>query len=829
MLEYQMDIVDVLLMYHTSLEGLSTEEAKKRQKEKGKNILKNKEKFRLLKIIANQFKDLFSWLLIGSAIISIIIDKSNYVDCILIISVVIFNALLGIIQEGKASKAIEKIKTLSTYDVSCLRDNKYQKIPSTELVYGDIVFLESGSYVPADLRIIEENDLQVIESSLTGESNPASKKSKKINDDVGLADQTNLLFTSTYILSGTAKAVVLRTGNNTEIGKIAHTIDKTNKEKTALSTSLDKVTKLIGIIVIGICIVIYILQLFITSNFLDSFKSAIALSVAAIPEGLQTVITMVLAMGALKLSKKKAIVKRMSASETLGSVSVIAFDKTGTITTGNICLHDALDIDLNSNDKIIEYAAYASVLESNNEINKLLLEKYNYSLVQYKKIPFDSKRKMESVIYKEKDYYISYTKGAFDIVIDSCTNAFSLKNYAIKLSKDSYRVLAVARKQSKNIDDLNEKKMELLGLLIFEDEIRPDIKDAIRKAKNANILPIMITGDHIETAIGIAKKIDLLNDNYLSYDHNMLESLSDEEIIKDIYKIQIYARVTPLDKLRIINLWQKVNVSIAMTGDGVNDAAALKKADIGIAMSNSTDITKDSCDIVLLDNRFDTMIEATKEGRQIYKNIKNTIRYLLSSNIGEVLTILVATLISIFDHNFAVPLLPIHLLWINLVTDTLPAIALGVNQSNQDLLKEYPRKKTDKLIGKSDLIKIIIEGISIGLLSILAYYIGVKKTGDISYAQTMAFSTICFLQLIHSYNIKNDSKINKKLFNNFTLNIAFSIGITLMSIPLIFFTNAFKTRQLSLIDLSICLTLSLTIFIISSIFNKFKKGQKHET
>lgn len=803
---YDDSVIDCLIKARSTKEGLSEREAKDRLKKLGLNKIKEREKFNLIKIILNQFKDLFSWLLIISAVITLILDKNDLIDSVLIISVVVFNSLLGVIQEGKASKALIKIKNLQSYQTRVLRDNKICVINSEELTFGDIVLVEEGDYIGADMRIIEANNLEVNEASITGESKSVLKTSGELKGDLSLGDQTNMLFSSSFVKGGTAKALVVKIGSDTEIGKIARSLKSTKQPKTPMMENLDNLTKKLGILIIGICILVYGLELFLTKDMLASFKSAVALSVAAIPEGLQTVITMVLAIGVLKLSKRNVIVKKMPAAETLGAVSVIALDKTGTITTGNLKLHDTVDLNGRSSKDVLYYAQLASNPESNDYTNRLLTRDFKFNEKPFKVIPFNSNLKYEVCIYKKGSSYQMYVKGAFDLLVKDSR----LINLAKGYTKECYRVLAVGKKNINNLDENPLTNLEILGFVLFEEEIRGDVKESIKRAKKAHILPIMITGDYQDTAIEIAKRVDLLNKDSLVYTREMLDSKTDEEMMKDLDKIQIYSRVNPLDKLRIIELWQKKSHTIAMTGDGVNDAAALKKADIGIAMGNASDITKDSSDIILLNNDFKTILDAASEGRRMFFNVKKTIRYLLSSNIGEVLTILIATILSFKFNRFSIPFLPIHLLWINLVTDTLPAIALGMDDSCKDYMNSPPRKKTDGLLSKLDIKKIIIEGVFGTLIVLLAFTLGSSK--GLEYARTMAFLAICLVQFIQAYYVKTGGKVSAKLFDNYILNLAVSLGLLFMVFPLFVFQSHFGLVILSAKDYIITILLSLLIW-----------------
>ena len=747
---YRIKIDKLYSMFNTTINGISEEEALKRLKSKGYNELKIKNNYTFIKIVFNQFKDFLVWLLIISAIISYVINKDEYIDCILIITVVLINASLGIIEELHAQNTLKRINTLESPEAIVKRNGKFRSINARDIVVGDIVRLEAGSLVPADIRIIDSYDLKALESPLTGEEKAVLKDEKEISETKRISEQSNMLFKGTFISSGRGIGLVLKTGNDTEIGQILKKVGETKSEKTPLEASLDKVSKTIGMIIIGVCLIVYVIELFITKDILSSFSLALSLSVAAIPEGLQSVLTTVMAISVLKMSKNKAIVKRMPVAQALGAINVIACDKTGTITTGRLELSEVYSIN-NRNEALMNTLNLAS-LDSSNQINQILYKSHEEPCYM---IPFESKNKYELLIYKEGNHYKAYIKGAFDVLYSFASfKNKELYEYALELTRKKRRVLFVGTKEG----TLNEVKMiqgiKLEGLVSFKDEIRQGVSEAIKNAKDLGVSPIMITGDFKETAYQIAKDVGIVSsiDEVLS--HDQLEKMNDKELLDNISKYHVFARVLPLDKLRIIETYIKRNNIVAYVGDGINDTPALKKASIGISVSNALDLAKDSSDMILLDDSFSTISDAIKEGRRNFHNIRKAIRYLLSSNIGEVTVVFLVAVLSIKFKDLGVCLSPIMLLWINLVTDTLPAIALGVDNNEGT----YERCE---LIDKKLIKTIVFEGVAIGILSLCSFLIGNKICDGSSKA--MCFLTLCFSQLFFSLCLKEGKVMNRLL------------------------------------------------------------------
>ena len=839
--------------------GLDNNEIKIRQKNYGMNTIIHKKKTPIFIKFLSQFKDFLIIILLIASVISVIVNPNDWLDSLIILFVVLLNGILGLIQETSAEKALEALEKLSSYHSKVIRNGKLSTISSDELVPGDIIILETGNFIPADARIIESYNLTVDESSITGESKNIIKSSEVINnsDSIPLGDQHNMVFSSTFITSGNGKAIITKTGMNTEIGKIAQFLNDNNSTITPLQTKLNQIGKIIGIICILICILVFILKYLSGSSINDSFITAVALSVAAIPEGLSTIVTVILSIGVNKMAKKNAIVKKLPAVETLGCTSIICTDKTGTLTENKMTITSIytdflknIDSNLTNNDKELIKFLY---LDSNAKLDKddkitgdpievAILETYlkqvSKILPNEKKIyeiPFDSKRKMmTSIIYHNNLYYI-ITKGAPDIISELSINKIYTKNMlkaSNEMSSQGLRVIALAYKTlsklPKNLDSVSlENNLHCFGIIGMKDPIREGVKDSIAEAKKAGITPIMLTGDYIKTAEKIALELNILDEDHLSISSNELNNLSDQDFYDTIEKYSVYARVTPSDKVRIVETWQKKGYVVAMTGDGVNDAPALKKADIGCSMGkNGTDVAKEASDLILVDDNFTTIISAVEEGRNIYANIKKVVMFLLSSNIGEVYTIFISILLFTFfnmsEFSNEGPLLAIHLLWVNLITDTLPAFALGFEKNNDDLMKDNPRNKKESFFANQMILKILYQGFIVGSLTILAFLIGQQYSLKIG--QTMAFITLATSQLFHAFNQKSNNSILKdNIFNNPYLIISFITGLFLL-ITITYvksLANIFKLVPLSIEQLLICIGLSFSIIIFVEIYKLF--------
>lgn len=785
--------------------GIKTEEVSARKEKYGPNELSETKKRSLIVSFFSKFLDIMIIILLVAAITSLIVDfKNSLVESIIIFVVVIINAILGVVEESKAEKSLEALKKMSQPKAKVLRDGKLQYIDTRDLVIGDIICFEAGDFFGADARVIEAHDLLVNESSLTGESLAVTKTSEAITGEVSLGDRTNMVFKSTYVTKGSGKAIVTGVGMNTEIGKIAGMIETTKNELTPLQMRLNHVGKIIGIICIVICIIVFGLEYFSgQSNLLESFKSAISLAVAAIPEGLATVVTIMLAIGVTGMSKKNAIIKKLSAVETLGSTNVICTDKTGTLTQNKMTVvkiyyHELKDIkDLDEEEcRLVNYFALCSdaTLDVGDptEIALVTLQhKLGLTTSDYERvleIPFDSDRMLMTTVYRYQGRLISITKGAIDkmeLISDMPERVLEVNK---TMAQEALRVLTLGYKELKELPQNPlelEQNLTFFGLVGMIDPPKETVHQAILKAKKAGVATVMITGDHLATATAIARSLDILDDQTFAISSDELHKLSDDELTNNIEKYRCYARISPEDKQRIITAWQKKGHIVAMTGDGVNDAPSLKKADIGIAMGiQGTDVSKEAADMILVDDNYDTIITAIKEGRGIYNNIRKCVHYLLSSNIGEVVLIFLASLISLLPSiALGIPLSPIHLLWINLITDLLPAVAIAMNKTSDAVLLEKPRPKNESFFAHHLGLNIFVEGIFIGIITLLAYYIG-SKVSHI-HGQTMAFLTLSIIELFHSFNCNNDGFFfSKETLKNKYLLLTFVFGFILSVIVL---------------------------------------------
>jgi len=821
--------------------GLSIEEVKKRQEQYGLNELKAKKKKSLFVKFLEQFKDFMIIVLIISAIISGIVgvaEGEGITDTIIILAVVLVNAIIGVAQENKAEKSLEALQKLSSHVAKVMRNGKLEVIPSKELVPGDIVILDTGDYVPADLRIIEAINLKSQEAALTGESVPVEKNSDKIDDEkIGLGDRLNMLFSSSLITYGRGKAVVVETGMNTEVGKIADIINTAEDQGTPLQQKLNKLGKTLGVVALVICAIMFFIGTFLYNKEpIHMFMTAVSLAVAAIPEGLPAVFTIVLAIGVQRMVKKNAIVKKLPAVETLGSASVICSDKTGTLTQNKMTVEKVF-----CDGKLVELAdskdftdikklVYASMLCNDTKIgddNKLTGDPTETALVdmafkldfdpsvygmfpRIEEIPFDSDRKLMTTVHEEDGKYVVYTKGGVDELLTNCNSYIldgevkedlenykeTIRKYNMEMAENALRVLAMGYKvldhKPTEEDKANlESDLTYIGMVGMIDPPRLEVKDAVAKCKSAGIKTVMITGDHKITATAIAKSLGILENDDEAITGTELEEMSDEDLIKNVRKYSVYARVSPEHKVRIVKAWQANGEIVAMTGDGVNDAPSLKIADIGCAMGIvGTDVSKEAADVILTDDNFATVVSAVEEGRRIYDNILKAIQFLLSSNIGEIVLLFTAMLIApILGKTFGVDitlieaLLPIHILWVNLVTDSLPALALAVDPAAKDVMQRKPLKNTKKgIFTKGMTWRVVYQGVMIGLLTLAAFIIGLSTEGisqeeKVKTGQTMAFYVLALSELVHVYNVRNNKKSIFKtgIFNNSKLVLA-SLG-----------------------------------------------------
>jgi Ca2+-transporting ATPase len=852
--------------------GLSKEEVEDRQKS-GLNELEEQKKKSLFFRFLEQFKDLLIIILIIAAIVSAIIDPSDLTESIIIFVVVLINAFLGVYQESKAERSMEALMKLSSPLSKVIRNKKVEQIESRLLVPGDVIIVEAGDFVPADARLLESANLKIDESALTGESVPVEKESGEIKEVQALGDRKNEIFSSTYVTYGRAKAVVTSTGMKTEIGKIAGMLSGHKESLTPLQVKLNQIGKIIGFLAIGICIIVFLIEwLAIYPNDpLEAFKSSVALAVAAVPEGLSTVVVVVLSIGVQKMVRRNAIIKKLPAVETLGATQIVCSDKTGTLTQNRMTVvkvyRDELKTieDLNDSEKellslfalctdaSIDYSDGKEVRIGDPTETALLDVNEKYGLYKGEELKsfnrlgelsFDSERKMMTVIINYGDKILSITKGAPDIILKNSKNIDQEKVLKIneEMAEGALRVLGLGVRELNVLPEHFgfeiEKDLDFIGLVGMIDPARPEVKKAIELAKAAGIRTIMITGDHVITAKAIARELEILGPGELSISSSELSNLSDDELYQNIEKYSVYARVAPEDKVRIVEAWQKRGMVVAMTGDGVNDSPALKKADIGCAMGVvGTDVSKEAAAMILTDDNFSTIISAVEEGRGIYANIKKTVQYLLSSNIGEVLTIFLASLITalkLTEIPFGLPLASIHLLWINLITDTLPAFALGMEKVDPDVMKQKPRPKNESFFAHGLGFRIILQGIIIGLITLFAYAIGVFQNNNPDsqrHGQTMAFLTLAMIQLFHSFNVKSERSIfNKHLFNNPFLWLSFFLGLSLQ-FAIIYIkplASFFRVIPLSLNNVLISIGLAFLIIPIIEIIKKLSGMIKNQ-
>ena len=806
--------------FNVSKEGLSNEQASENLSSYGSNELNQKKNKSVVQVFFSQFKDLLIFILISAGIISML---SNDVEStIVIFSVIILNAVLGTVQHFKAEQSLESLKALSAPCAKVIRDGKKIEIQSKDVVPGDILVLEAGDLITADGRVIESYSLQVNESSLTGESLSVDKVTDKIdNEEVALGDQRNMVFSGSLVTYGRALVLVTSTGMKTEIGKIATLMEETQEKKTPLQVSLDDFSKKLAIIILAICTIVFGLSLYRKMPVLDSLMFAVALAVAAIPEALSSIVTIVLALGTQKMAKENAIIKKLRAVEGLGSVSIICSDKTGTLTQNKMIVRKIYadgklinGSEISLDNKVEEYLIKNSILCNDSTskdgkeigdptevalvnlghnilINELELRKEYERLAE---IPFDSDRKLMSTLHKIDDKNIMFTKGALDVILDRVK--FIMTSEGIRelterdkneildvnrgLSECGLRVLSFAYKELNQVKELtldDEYDYIFIGLISMIDPPREESKQAVADCIMAGVKPIMITGDHKITASAIAKEIGILRDGDRAIEGLEIDKMSDEELKENIEHISVYARVSPEHKIRIVRAWQEKGQIVAMTGDGVNDAPALKQADIGIAMGiTGTEVSKDAASVILTDDNFATIVKSVSNGRSIYSNIKSSIKFLLSGNTSGIIAVLYSSIMAL-----PMPFAAVHLLFINLLTDSLPAIAIGMEKSNKDLLKDRPRGKNESILNKDFLLGLGLEGLLIAIFTIIAFYLGDPTKTPLT-ASTMAFATLCLARLFHGFNCRSKGSIFKLgVFSNKYVWYAFGIGLVLLN------------------------------------------------
>ena len=834
--------------------GLGDKDVLIRQDEFGKNKIEEGKKESLLVKFINQFKDFMIIILIIAAIISAVVSylegTGDYFDSIIIIAIVLFNGLMGLIQEAKAEKSIEALKKMSAPVAKVRRNGKVLTVNGEDIVPGDIVILETGCYVPADIRLINTYNLKVEESSLTGETEAVEKDENALfnNQKVPLGDMKNMVFAGTAVVNGHAEGIVTNIGMNTEVGKIASMIITNEAPQTPIQKKLSEVGKVLGIACVVICALIFVIGVIKKISVVEMFMTSVGLAVAAIPEGLPAIVTIILSIAVTKMAKRNAIIRKLPAVETLGSSKVICSDKTGTLTENNM---KVVEIIGNKN-KILEYGALCCNCEINEGVvegeptevaivKEAVKEKQNKILPRICEIPFDSNRKLMTTVNElENGKYRIITKGAPEILLGICdyyeenntvhdmnsTFLSKIKNKNEKMAEKALRVLGVAYLDvdimPKEISaDFLEKGLIFEGLIGMIDPPRKGVKEAVLACRRAGIKTVMITGDHITTAKAIAKDLEILRGRELAITGQELDKISDSKLEKEIMNYSVFARVTPEHKVRIVKAFQKTGAVVAMTGDGVNDAPALKKSDIGIAMGRKgTDVAKNAADMILNDDNFVTIVDVVKQGRNIFDNIKKAIHFLIATNIGEIVTIFVGLLLGVKS-----PLLAVQLLWVNLVTDSLPAIALGLEPPEKDIMNRPPRDSRKSIFADGLMGKIVVEGFMIGMFTILAFFIGNRYYG-IEVARTMAFISLGMLELIHSFNVKSEESIFKVgLFENKYLVGAFLLG-TVLQLGIVFvptLAEIFKLTQLNATQWLITIAISIAPIIIVEIQKKFNE------
>ncbi|MBO5461126.1 MAG: cation-translocating P-type ATPase [Ruminococcus sp.] len=819
---YRMKKETILDELGVNSEGLSAAKAAQLLEEKGPNLLEEGKKKSTLEVFLSQFADLLVIILIAAALISAV--SGNVESTVVIIAVIVMNAILGTVQHKKAEKSLESLKSLSAPVAKVLRDGQKVEVASKDIVPGDILLLEAGDMVVADGRILENFSLQVNESSLTGESTNVEKKECDIEDEVPLGDRINMVYSGSLVTYGRATVVVTGTGMDTEIGKIASLMNATKEKKTPLQISLDQFSSRLAAVIMVICAVVFALSLYREMPILDSLMFAVALAVAAIPEALSSIVTIVQAMGTQKMAKENAIIKELKAVESLGCVSVICSDKTGTLTQNKMTVQQVYidgkamqpeELDLHN--QLHRYLLYDAILTNDSSIvdGKGIGDPTEYSLLEMvrkislpdttirdimprmEEIPFDSDRKLMTTKYRLHGVPTLLTKGALDVLLDRTVSIRTSEGVRsiteedkeailqqnLEFSQNGLRVLSFAYREVDENDELDlddERDYIFLGLISMMDPPREESKDAVADAKRAGIRPVMITGDHKITATAIAEQIGIFEEGDMAVTGVELDAMSDEELTDKIEKISVYARVSPENKIRIVNAWQEKGKIVAMTGDGVNDAPALKKADIGVAMGiTGTEVSKDAAAMILTDDNFATIIKAVANGRNVYRNIKNAVQFLLSGNMAGIFGVLYTSIMAL-----PVPFEPVHLLFINLLTDSLPAIAIGMEPAEKDLLAQKPRDPKTGILTKDFMARILSQGALIAVCTMIAFHMGLSQ-GGAALASTMAFSVLTAARLFHGFNCRSAHSIFRIGFkNNWSSLGAFAAGMILLNLVL---------------------------------------------
>ena len=873
--EYLMSYEEILSSLDSSFNGISEEESSIRLKKYGLNKLKESKKTSLIVKFTKELINPMIIILIIAAIVSGITAayaNESFADVFIIFAVVIINGILGVYQENKSEKAIEALQNMTSSTCKVMRDNKVSIIKSEDVVLGDVILIEAGDAIPSDGRIIECASLKIEEAALTGESVAVTKHNNVLSlnpgqSDISLGDRKNMVYMGSSVAYGRGKIVVTATGMDTEMGKIAHVLSNTKESQTPLQVKLSQLSKVLSLLVVGICVFIFLFTLgksypnLSGKVFIDTFMVAVSLAVAAIPEGLATVVTIVLSIGVTNMSKKNAVIRKLTAVETLGCAEIICSDKTGTLTQNRMTVVKYYGDNEELLSKSMALCSDAmwdeDSKQSIGEPTECALVNYAYKLginksdiikreIRIAELPFDSNRKMMTTIYKNEDNYIQYTKGAPDIIIKHCNKILiddeikdlneELKNKIIRENKNmadkALRVLSCAIKYYEKIpseinSDVLENNLIFIGLIGMIDPVRKEVISAIKECNSAGIRPVMITGDHKDTAVAIALELGIIKNKSEAITGAMLNEMDDEEFENNIEKYSVYARVQPEHKVRIINTWKKKDKVCAMTGDGVNDAPAIKNADIGIGMGmTGTDVTKNVSDMVLADDNFATIVHAVKEGRRIYDNIRKSIQFLLSSNLSEVIAIFFATL-----FGFVI-LKPVHLLWINLITDCFPALALGTEKAEEDIMQRSPRNSKESIFYGGVGTDIIWQGFMIAIITIIAYVVGhymesgVWEIVNSPDGMTMAFLTMSMAEIFHSFNLRSRRKSiftiksqNKFLWGAMSVSILLTIAV--IYIP--FLSNAFDLETISFTEYFVSILISFTVIPIVEFVKLFQR------
>lgn len=864
---FKKKLEDVIQELNTNISfGLSCNEAKKRLLQYGENKLISQKKKTVLELFMEQLKDVMIYILFAAAIISFIMGEIT--DSVIILIVIFINAIIGVLQESKAEKALEELTKLSTPKALVRRDGEIIEVPSEEVVIGDIVIVDAGRYIPADLRLIESINLKIDESTFTGESVPSEKNANIIIEDIKspIGDRVNMAYMSTLSTYGRGVGIVVATGMNTEIGKIAKILDNEEKDSTPLQKRLNKLGKFLGVLAVSICALIFIISLLQGRNWLDMLLTSISLAVASIPEGLAAIVAIVLALGVQRMIKLNAIVKKLPAVETLGSVNIICSDKTGTLTLNKMTVQklfvndNILNISLDNTNcseykLLIEAMVLCNDATSNNtsktgdptEIalidvgNKVNLfkDELNAEHKRVAEIPFDSDRKLMTTVHDYNNTYKVFTKGAIDSLFKIC-NKILINGEIIPLTSDkkelllskanlmsnsALRVLAASYKEINTSDiDLTtlEENQIFIGFMAMIDPPREEVKNSIKKCKSAGITPIMITGDHKNTAFAIASELDIADNINECLSGAEIDDYNQEEFNTIVSKFKVFARVSPEHKVKIVKAFKSQGNIVSMTGDGVNDAPSLRAADIGVAMGiTGTDVAKGAADMILTDDNFSTIVNAVEEGRNIYNNIKKSIIFLLSCNLGEIIALFFAILL-----NWSTPLLPIHILWVNLITDSFPALSLGFDPKDSSVMDEPPKNPNESLFAGHMKIYLVLNGLLIGFLTLFAFKLAEKLyPNSLIHAQTMAFVVLSISQLFFALNMRNSKKsiFTIGIFANKPLiaSIAFGILIQFIIISIPFFSVIFKVYSLTLRDWGVALLISIIPLVVNEILKFF--------